>query len=277
MDIPANGVSLPASPAEDGLKEQVRAFWNSRPCGTQFTRFAWGTPEFFADVERTRYASHPFMRNVAEFDSFRGQQLLEIGAGLGTDLLQFARAGANVTAIDLTPRSIELLKLRFQAEHLPVDARVGDAEHLPFADRTFDAVYSFGVLHHTPSIDRAIAEIHRVLRPGGRIIIMLYHQDSLRVWLGAPLHGIRKVARGEWLGTSAATVADWIRIYDGVANPLGRAYTRADVERLFGRFRDRRYTVCHPVRLSLPPILQRLIQSVLAPWFGFFLVLKARR
>ncbi len=264
--------------SRESMKSQVHDYWNARPCGTQFTTLEWGSPEFFADVEKTRYASHPFMREVAEFDGFRGKKLLEIGCGLGTDLINFARGGAIVSGIDLTERSIELVKERFAAEGREVDARAGDAEHLPFADETFDVVYSFGVLHHTPDIDAAIAEIHRVLKPGGRIIIMLYHRSSLRVWLGTPLHALRQLRRrGEWHGGWGETMKEWIRVYDGADNPLGRAYTRDEADRMFRNFRDRRYSVCHPVRLSLPPMLQDLSQRWLAPWAGFFLVIKARK
>jgi ubiquinone/menaquinone biosynthesis C-methylase UbiE len=258
---------------EQSLKDQVRSYWNARPCGTQFTRLGWGTPDFYADVERTRYATHPFMREVAEFGAFAGRELLEVGCGLGTDLIQFARAGAKVTGVDLAPRSIELVTRRFALEGLPVDARVADAEALPFADHSFDVVYSFGVLHHTPDTSRAVGEIRRVLKPDGRAIVMLYHLRSLRVVVGGALHGVRQLMRRDprW----GSTVEDWVRIYDGQENPLGKAYSRADVERMFAGFRERRYRVCHPVRQSAPWLLSALSQRLLAPWCGFFLVIKA--
>jgi ubiquinone/menaquinone biosynthesis C-methylase UbiE len=260
---------------DEALKSEVRDFWNTRPCGTQFTHLPWGTPEFFADVERTRYDSHPFLRRVAEFDQFRGQKVLEIGCGLGTDLIQFARGGAQVTGVDLTDKSIELVRRRFALEQLNVDARVADAEHLPFPDETFDCVYSFGVLHHTPDTQRAIDEAHRVIKPGGRAIIMLYHLSSIRVWVGAPIHGLRSL-----LSTKhgfGSTVDDWIRVYDGLTNPLGKAYTQKDAERMFARFGERSYEVCHPVRLGAPEVLNSISQRLLAPRFGFFLVIKARK
>jgi SAM-dependent methyltransferase len=262
-----------SSTDQESLKAHVRSFWNARPCGTQFTRLGWGTPDFFADVERMRYATHPFLREVAEFDAFAGKQLLEVGCGLGTDLIQFARAGAHVTGVDLTPRSIELVTRRFSLEGLPVDARVADAEALPFADGTFDVVYSFGVLHHTPNTQRAIDEVHRVLKPNGRAIVMLYHLRSLRVVVGSALHGVRQLIRRDprW----GSTIEDWVRVYDGDDNPLGKAYSRADLECMFKRFPERRYRVCHPLRLSAPPLLNVLSQRLLAPWCGFFLVIKA--
>lgn len=258
---------------DEALKARVRSFWDERPCGTQFTRLRWGTREFFDDVEKTRYASHPFLREVAEFDRFGGQQLLEVGCGLGTDLMQFARGGARVTGVDLTAQGIEQVKRRFALEGLPVDARVADAEQLPFADASFDVAYSFGVLHHTPDTQRAIDEIHRVLKPDGRAIVMLYHLHSLRVVVGGAVHFVRRLLRAD--ARAGATIEDWIRVYDGAQNPLGKAYARSDLERMFARFPRRQYRVYHPVRLGAPPLLNALSQRLLSPWCGFFLVIKA--
>lgn len=182
-----------AEQKSEEAKEQVRAFWNAHPCGTQFTHLAWGSREFFDEVERVRYTIQPFMRDLVGFDLFPGKRLLEIGCGLGTDLLQFARGGALVTGVDLTPASIELVKACFALHGLPVHAQVADAENLPFEDNAFDVVYSFGVLHHTPDTQKALDEVYRVLKPGGKIILMLYHKHSLHVFLesrcsGFPTH-----------------------------------------------------------------------------------------
>jgi ubiquinone/menaquinone biosynthesis C-methylase UbiE len=257
---------------DEALKAEVRSFWNTTPCGSQFTRLERGTREFFDDVERTRYETHPFMRRAVEFDAYRGQRLLEIGMGLGTDLLQFARAGAKVTGIDLTPASVELVQRRFELEGLAVDARVADAEHLPFADGSFDAVYSFGVLHHTPDTQRAIDEIYRVLAPGGRVTVMLYHKHSLRMWLGTPLF----LLRGQH-DSSRPAAEEWARVYDGLENPLGKTYSRDEVRRMFGRFREPQLLCRHPTRPGLPSLLNALGQRLLAPWCGFFLIIKARK
>jgi ubiquinone/menaquinone biosynthesis C-methylase UbiE len=104
--------------------------------------------------------------------------VLEVGCGLGTDGAQFAKAGAVYTGIDLTDAAIDLAKRRFELFQLPGTFRVADAERLDFPDNTFDIVYSHGVLHHTPDTAAAVREVHRVLRPGGKAIVMLYHRDS---------------------------------------------------------------------------------------------------
>src|SRR5437762_13929233 len=122
------------------------------------------------------------MPRVMEFEKFRGARLLEVGCGMGTDLLQFARNGARCVGIDLTPRSVEITRHRFNLYGAEGDFMISDGEHLPFRDGSFDVVYSNGVLHHTPDTAGAICEVHRVLRPGGLARVMLYHRGSAAYW-----------------------------------------------------------------------------------------------
>jgi ubiquinone/menaquinone biosynthesis C-methylase UbiE len=103
---------------------------------------------------------------------------LEIGCGCGSEAERFARAGADYTAVDLTNAAVRITRRRFQLANLDGGFVQGDAENLPFADSSFDLVYSHGVLHHTPDAPRTIREVHRVLSPGGRAVVMLYHRDS---------------------------------------------------------------------------------------------------
>lgn len=257
---------------DEGLKQQVREYWNAHPCGTQFTHLEWGSKEFFTEVERFRYGTQPFMRTLMEFDNFRDKRLLEIGCGLGTDLLQFARGGAQVTGVDLTPASIELVKMRFALEKLPVDAQVADAERLPFADNSFDVVYSFGVLHHTPNTQKAIDEVHRVLKPGGHIVIMLYHKNSVHVYLGAALYRISHAMKSD-----RSLVEDWVRIYDGDDNPLGKAYSRSELRAMFSRFTNLSFATCDPIRRKYPSAVNWINQKLLSKRWGFWIVIKGNK
>src|ERR687886_677209 len=161
-------------------KQRAREQWSEDPCGEFYGREQeFGTREFFDRVERHRYEEYaPWMPSVMGFNEFKGARLLEIGCGMGTDLLQFARGGAHVTGVDLTPRSVEISKARFRLYDMPGDFAITDGERLPFADESFDVVYSNGVLHHTPGTEKAVREVHRVLRPGGTAKGMLYHRDS---------------------------------------------------------------------------------------------------
>lgn len=254
------------------LKEEVRQYWNAHPCGTQFTHLEPGSKEFYEEVERFRYESQPFMRRVMEFDGFKGKRLLEIGCGLGTDLLQFARGGAIVTGVDLTPASIELVKRRFNLYGLAVDARVADAEKLPFPDNSFDVVYSFGVLHHTPNTPKAVDEVYRVLKPGGKIVIMLYHTRSMHVTLGTAYAALAGVSSN---GSDAKD--NWVRIYDGDGNPLGKAYTRTEVELMFRKFKELHLTTVDPYRRKLPKVVNILNQALFSWWWGFWLVIKGTK
>jgi ubiquinone/menaquinone biosynthesis C-methylase UbiE len=166
------------TPAGVDQKQRVRDFWEGEPCGAEHTATREGTPEFFAEVERTRDELDPHIHHFADFEGARGKRLLEIGVGLGTDFIRFVRAGAVATGIDLTEHAVELVRRRLELEGLEAEVRTADAEALPFVDASFDRVYSWGVLHHTPDTGKAIGEAIRVLRPGGEACVMLYARHS---------------------------------------------------------------------------------------------------
>ena len=168
-----------------GEKRVVRDYWEERPCGSHAARAASGTQAFFDQIEAHRYRSEPFITGFADFPRWAHKRVLEIGTGSATDLTNFARAGAMVTGIDLTTAAVELARRRLSLEGLRGDVRVADAEQLPFADRSFDLVYSWGVLHHTPDTRAAIGEVRRVLDDGGQARVMLYGRYSwtgFRIW-----------------------------------------------------------------------------------------------
>ena len=211
------------------LKDAVRDHWEADPCGAKLASAEPGTAAFFAEVERTRYELEPFIHDFAEFALWEGHDVLELGVGLGTDFVQFARSGANAVGIDLTEAAVALVQKRLELEGLQAEVRTGDAESLPFEDRSFDLVYSWGVLHHTPNTERSIAEVHRVLREDGEARIMLY---SRRSW----------VALGAWLRYGLARGKPYLSITDVLAahmeSPGTKAYTSAELEALFSGFRS---------------------------------------
>jgi ubiquinone/menaquinone biosynthesis C-methylase UbiE len=285
------------------LKSQVRDFWNENPCGAKFTSdVEFGSREFFDRVEAHRYETEWHIRDVAQFDQWRGQDVLEIGCGLGTDAVQFARAGAHYTGVDLTPRAVEIVRGRFALYGLEGTTRVADAENLPFEDATFDVVYSHGVLHHTPDTQRAFDEIYRVLRPGGRAMVMLYHRSSYNYHvnimtlrrLGAQL---LRFSRGPEVVSKitgedperlrylrAKMLADPKRFFsteeflnqntDGAGNPLAKVYTRRQAEKMFWQFSYVRTEVHFLNRRWLPVpgfLLPRSVEGALARRFGWHL------
>jgi ubiquinone/menaquinone biosynthesis C-methylase UbiE len=223
-------------------KEKLRAReqWGQDPCGAEYDReHELGTREFFNEVERYRYEVYaPWMPRLMEFENFRGARLLEVGCGMGTDLLQFARGGACCTGVDLTPRSIEITRHRFRLYGAGGDFMISDGERLPFWDESFDVVYSNGVLHHTPDTAGAIREVHRVLRPGGTAKIMLYHRNSLNYWFEIVVR--RGVLGLEFLrGRSTEEIMSRvIEFSDHEARPLVKVYSRKEARELFGMFRS---------------------------------------
>jgi SAM-dependent methyltransferase len=215
--------------ASGGLKERVRDFWEEDPCGAKLVDAELGTPEFFAGVAATRDALEPFIAEYAGFASTSGQRVLEIGVGLGSDFIRFVRAGADATGVDLTQRAVDMVGRRLALEGLSADLRVADAERLPFADASFDVVYSWGVLHHTPDSDAAFREALRVLRPGGRLCVMVYARRS---WVGF----------GLWARWGLLAGRPWRSLAHVIANHMEsegtRAYSRAELRERFGALED---------------------------------------
>ena len=290
------------------LKERVRAFWQAHPCGTKFSDAEMGTPEFFERVEAHRYTKEWHIPAAADFAGTRGLSVLEIGCGLGTDGAQFAKAGAQYTGIDLTEAAIDLARKRFEISGLAGEFRVADAENLDFADDSFDRVYSHGVLHHTPDTARAVAEIRRVLKPGGRAIVMLYHRGSynyrvsIRVLrragarllkseggiriihrlTGEPIESLREHA-GLLAGTNNAQVSSdefLSQSTDGAGNPLARVYSRREARGLFKHFGEvelRAYFLNKRFIPLVGKLLPRSVESALASRWGWHLWIYATK
>ena len=201
-------------------KEDVRNFWNADPCGT---RYLDGKEDLEAHAH-ARYSLEPFIFDFAHFETARGLRVLEIGVGMGADYLEWLKAGANATGVDLSAASIEQAQQRCQQASYQPDLRVADAEQLPFPDNSFDVVYSYGVMHHSPSTDQCIREAWRVLKPGGRARIMIYHHPSIT---GAMLWLRYGFLRGKSLRQS---------VYDNFESPGTKSYTRSETLALFKSF-----------------------------------------
>lgn len=290
------------------LKERVRAFWQANPCGVRFADAAPGTRRFYELVEAHRYTKEWHIPIAADFASASGLKVLEIGCGLGTDGAQFAEAGADYTGVDLTEAAVELARKRFELFDLPGRFQTADAENLDFADESFDLVYSHGVLHHTPETEKAIKEIHRVLRPGGRAMVMLYHRGSynyrvnisvlrragaqLLQWetgvklinklTGEPLdklHEHAKLLKTE--RESYLKPAEFLsQNTDGVGNPLAMVYSRGEARELFRDFSEVTLKTYFLNKRWLPMIgnlLPRSLESLLASRWGWHLWIYATK
>ena len=171
--------------------DQIQQYWNTRIHDLEMTDKPVGTLEFFDDLDEYRFDKLRYLPQLVDFGGFRGQTLLEVGCGIGTDLVRFARGGALVTGVDLSQTAIDLATKNFALHGLaPVELRVANAEALPYADNTFDHVYGHGVIQYTADPAQLIRECHRVLKPGGTGIFMVYNRVS---WLNA-LSKVMKVA-----------------------------------------------------------------------------------
>jgi SAM-dependent methyltransferase len=207
-------------------KRAVREYWNDRPCGDGLTQAPRGSQAYFAEIEQAKDRLEPYVHAFAGFAESRGLDVLEVGCGVGTDTVRFAREGARIAAVDLSDTAVALTIERLAEEGLDGDVREADAESLPFADASFDVVYSWGVLHHTPDTARAIREVARVLRPSGTARIMLYNSRSFfaaGVWARGMLRARRPISPGRALATS-------------LESPGTKAYGRPELEALFAPF-----------------------------------------
>jgi SAM-dependent methyltransferase len=169
----------------------IREFWQANPCGQHFVSEPLSVAraeEFFREYDQFRYRLERHIPSCLDAIGVANKDLLEIGLGQGADSEQLARRGARWNGLDLTQAAVDRVRLRFQLRGLGLgDCRVGSALAIPWPDQSFDIVFSHGVLHHIPNILQAQGEIARVLRPGGRLVIMMYAKHSLNYWVSIAL------------------------------------------------------------------------------------------
>jgi ubiquinone/menaquinone biosynthesis C-methylase UbiE len=171
--------------------DAITNYWNHRIHDLEMTTHAVGSKAFFDDLDDYRFDKLHYLPQLVDFSSFRGQKLLEVGCGIGTDLTRFAKGGARVTGVDLAQTAIDLARRNFELNGLTADElRVANGEALPYADAAFDVVYGHGVIQYTADAAQLIREMHRVLKPGGTGIFMVYNRVS---WLNA-MSKLMKVA-----------------------------------------------------------------------------------
>jgi len=164
----------------------VRQYWNNRPCNIRHSHKPCGTKEYFDEVESKKYFVEPHIPTFAEFDKWKGKKVLEIGCGIGTDSINFARHGAELTIVEMSEVSLELCKKRFKIFNLKADFYHCDVEKmssfLPL--QNFDLIYSFGVLHHTSNPEKAFEEISKYMGSNTELRIMVYSKISWKLfWL----------------------------------------------------------------------------------------------
>jgi ubiquinone/menaquinone biosynthesis C-methylase UbiE len=203
-------------------KTAVADFWNIEPCGTRYL----GEKSEFEAHARARYELEPHIFDFAGFTSARGLRVLEIGGGMGADYEQWLKAGAIASGVDLSAGSLERARRRCELAGFVPDLHLADAERLPFASDSFDVVYSYGVMHHSPNTAKCLSEARRVLKPGGQARIMLYHHVSLTgmmLWLRF----------GIWRAQSIRQC-----VYENLESPGTKSFTRSEVFELMRNFEN---------------------------------------
>jgi ubiquinone/menaquinone biosynthesis C-methylase UbiE len=289
--------------SNDASLEDVHAFWNAHPCGAWRVREDFGTRAFYDSYRAYRYRKHWHLPELVPFEKFSGKQVLEIGCGLGADGVRFAQGGAFYTGIDLTEAAVEATRMHFGALGLEGEFLVQDAEHMAaIPDARFDAVYSHGVLHHTPNLGAALNEIARVLKPRGQLILMLYHRHSLNYYVR--ILGFQRVAalaytcvhaflprafRSQKMDQHVLNYRRLGRRYfgasefphhcaDGVDCPIAYSYSRKQLRTMLSRqFGDPGFAVAHVPMREAMPYLPLWLERAVARRLGWYLFTYARK
>jgi len=253
--------------------QQVRSFWEENPLCAGINPHPLGSKEYFAyyDCLREANESVEFSRRVHEYDNFPGKKVLDVGCGNGYVLSRYAREKARTFGVDLTWVGIALSRQRFALEGLSGEFINANAEDLPFATESFDCVCSMGVLHHTPNTVSAVDEIYRVLKPGGRLILMLYHRNSALYRIKYPLVSL----------LSGKSIQQLVNEADGVGNPKGEVYSEKEMRNLLYKFHKLEiFPGCLKGFMLLPRIGQLIPDGLLRRFeqrWGWFLYAKGTK
>ena len=165
--------------------DDVRTYWDDRPCNVKHSKKEVGTKEYFDEVERKRYTAEPHIPSFAGFSNTKGKKVLEVGCGMATEGINFARAGATYTGTDLSTESLDLAKKRFNVYNNEGNFYLGNSEELSsfVPVETYDLIYSFGVIHHSPHPEKIISEIKKYMNKDSTLKIMLYASESWKNYM----------------------------------------------------------------------------------------------
>lgn len=253
--------------------------WNARACGE--LPGDKQSIDYFNAVARDRYQQSEWVHNYFRYEEFSGMNVLEVGIGQGTDMMQFAKGGAICHGVDITQNHLKITALNATLHGYEVDLHEADATRLPFADNTIDCIYSFGVLHHIPDIEKVVSEIHRVLKPGGRVMIALYYKwSAFHLFCKVLANGIRN----GWLFTKgySGLLATIEMGADGVnVKPYVRLFSKSEVRNLMKEFAlgDLSIHQLHEDHFW-PPFLGQLLRKrlkELEPHMGWYVTYQGRK
>lgn len=265
---------------DEAYKQESVKNWTAAPCGSNYVdggidRY---TKEYFDEIEASRYTIQPWLKENLLALQLKDKNVLEIGFGMGTDHLMMARLGAVMHGIDITPGNREITNRRFEIYQYQTELTTGDAETLPYSSDSMDFVYSFGVLHHTPNMEKAINEVYRVLKPGGECYIAVYNKNSIFYkW---------SICINEWLmgrqykKYTLKQRLSLIEYPNDNPNLVVKLHTKSDLKRIFKKFAPVKIEINHLTRdciikgnrLFSDKMIQRLSTR-----FGWYLIVKANK
>lgn len=272
-------------------KQEIRQFWGNRPCGVIGSDHPTDSSAFFEETRGKRFVIHtdldqPFLKEAIQFSKYTGKKVLEIGCGIGVDALEWKLAGNDYVGMDYNFPSVKITRGRFADAGCDGVFTNGDAENLPFPDASFDLIYSFGVLHHTPGTQKAIDEVYRCLKPGGKAIIMLYYKWSAMVF------GDIILGRGIWqgalwktrsIGELISRYTEWDSQTETSTNPLTKVYSKREAKKMFRRFRNPEMELHYlwrghfgPLRRLLPLVPDSVLRN-LHRRLGWNLIIQAEK
>lgn len=254
-------------------KQKTQEHWGENPCGSNYSTRELLTSEYFHDIERHRYGTHPWLKELINNQHVKNKKMLEVGFGMGTDHLQFARKGALMHGIDITPRNLTVAKKLFSLRGYKSNFITGDAEHLPYSKNEFNFVYSFGVLHHTPSIEKALKEIKRVLKPGGKAVIGLYHRHSFFYFWSLFIRDW--ILKGDFLKETFKQRLSRIEYPGTDQNLLVNVYSKRSVKKLMKDFKNTELMVRHLTPhevFNIGTYLPKSFINKLSTLFGWYVI-----
>lgn len=277
----------------EAVQGEVAAFWNAEPCDSENSLLSPSTQQYYLEIEADRYAHQGHILEIMNWLEWKGRSILEIGTGVGTDARQMIVRGANYHGINVDPGSCETTRTALEVFGYVGDVRNMSATEMSFQPSMFDTVYSFGVLHHIPDVQKAVSNIHRVLKPGGHLLFMVYNRSSinyqieiryLRRWMlkiltlpgfisffgkiGFPREKLqRHVELFEKFGKMSE--AEWLsRNTDGPDNPYSVVYGRDEIPQLLGEgFQVLRNEVYY-FDWRHWGVLGRILPKALVGWLG---------
>jgi ubiquinone/menaquinone biosynthesis C-methylase UbiE len=261
-------------------KSEIRKQWDADPCGASTAPGEQpGTRAFYEQVRRYRYGVYaPWLGQLLESAATPKKRILEIGVGLGSDHYRFAAAGNSMIALDLSREHLRQTARHLELDGLSTRPVYGDAESMAFPGASFDMVYAFGAIHHTPSPQSAVKEIYRVLKPGGVALVAVYHVNSLNFLGFVVRHGLLRGRLFKKGWSEFLSEIEYRKDPDSAA-PLVKLFSRRQARQLFGAFLNVEISTHH---VEFPSLHQKWPNSRtslerLGRLFGWYVFVRAEK